>query len=111
MALTSAHNGFKPCVESMQLPGEPQASNLLILKGPIVIKQNSETFPIKIILVNGFPFRPPKVYVDKSLSQSVVQSKQYLGQFNEVTIPYLRQWNPGNNSSIRDLVQYIDSVF
>ena len=63
-----------------------------------------ETFPLKVILVNGFPYKPPRVYVDKQLTQAVVHNKAYLGHQNEVTIPYLRQWSMGNQSNLKDVI-------
>ena len=58
-----AFPNFKPCVESIAFPGEQQ-QNLLMFKGSIQVNP-SLCFAIKIILVNGYPFRAPKAYVDQ----------------------------------------------
>ena len=68
MDLMSKFPTFKPCVESMQLPGDAMPSNMLLFKGYITAGANKENFNIKIILVNGFPFRPPRVYIDQQLN-------------------------------------------
>jgi hypothetical protein len=73
-----AFPNFKPVVESIAFPGESQPQNLLMFKGSIQVNA-SLTFAIKIILVSGYPIRPPKAYVDQQLSQAVVKAKSYLG--------------------------------
>ena len=62
IALLLAFPNFKPLVESMQFPGEQGPSNLLMFKGQV--QANGTPFAIKIILVTGYPFRAPKVYID-----------------------------------------------
>jgi len=62
------------------------------------------------VLAPNYPFRPPKVYIDQQLPQAVVKAKQYIGQHNEVTIPYLSGWNMSNQPNLKDLMAYLDSV-
>lgn len=110
--LMIAHPVFKPCVESMAIPGQPGGpTNMLMFKGSIVIAaQPGLSFRIKVVLVNGYPYRPPKVYLDQQLSQAIAAAKQWIGQFNEITIPYLQGWNMNQNSNLRDLLQFLNSV-
>jgi hypothetical protein len=65
MEFMQAFPQFKPCVESMQFPGEPAPNNLLMYKGTISAGQPKQNYSIKVILVSGFPFRPPKAFVDQ----------------------------------------------
>lgn len=60
--LTGEFKYFAPTVESMQFPGDMAPANLLMFKG--AIQTSGGQFKLKIILVNGYPFRPPKVYID-----------------------------------------------
>jgi len=46
-------------------------------------------FPIKIVLPQGFPFHPPKVFLNMSLSVQMAKSKNYIGSQNLITIPYI----------------------
>jgi hypothetical protein len=92
--LLVAFPNFKPCVESMQYPGEQGPSNLLMFKGQV--KAGSDMFAIKIILINGFPYRAPKAYVDQQLNSAIIKAKTYLGAQNEITLPYLTGWNMSN---------------
>jgi hypothetical protein len=72
---------------------------------------NDEAMPVKVILVNGFPFRPPRAFIDKQMNPAVVHNKSYLGAQNEITIPYIKQWNMATQSNLADLIRYIDSTF
>jgi hypothetical protein len=77
----------------LEFPGELR-QNYLVLKGAIVAIVNGQTnqFPIKMIIPQGFPYNPPRVYLDMSLPLSLVQSKDYLGNQNAIKIPYLTNW-------------------
>jgi hypothetical protein len=86
---------------------------MLVLKGSVEAKTPSgamENFKIKLVLVNNFPFRAPKVYIDQSLHAEVVRSKNYIGAQNEVTIAYLTGWNISQQPNLKDLVSFIVSV-
>ena len=100
--------GFKPCVEQMQLPGMPN-QNTLIFKGAIQIKQIGQPFKVKICLApNYYPIRAPKVYIDQNLAVSIAKAKSWIGDYNEITIPYLNQWN--QNCTITEMMQFLDSL-
>ena len=116
VAFLQSFSEFKPCVEQMQLPGDPYPANMLMFKGNIKIKKQSinnpnSAFAIKIILVTNFPFRAPKVYVDQQLDSNIIKAKNYLGNQNEITIAYLSGWNMSNQPNLKDMMTFIDSVF
>lgn len=109
----NAYPNFLPVAEQLQLPGDQFPSNMLVLKGAVQAKTPSgtvENFKIKIVLVNNFPFRAPKVYIDQTLHTEVVRSKSYIGAQNEVTIAYLTGWNISQQPNLKDLVSFIVSV-
>ena len=73
LGLMMGFPNFKPCVESMQFPGDPQPFNLLIFKGHLDSK--GQQFAIKCILQRTFPYGPPKLYIDQQISAEVVKAK------------------------------------
>lgn len=81
---------FAPAVESLgtlliinpfflEFPGEMR-QNFLVTKGRIEAKVNNQAhqFPIKVVIPQGFPFKPPKVFLDMSITMHMLQSKTYL---------------------------------
>ena len=98
----------------MQFPGEPQANNLLMFKGHISVNKTAncpaQNFAIKVILINGFPFRAPKVYIDQQLNANILRTKNYLGQHNEITIAYLTGWNMSQQPDLKNMMTFIQSV-
>lgn len=94
-------------------PGEiPQ--NFLVLKGQINCQgpYSNNFFPVKIIIPQGFPFHPPKAFLDMQISIALLQKKTYLGQMNAFKIPYLLNWQTqsANKPNLVDLMGYITSI-
>ena len=84
---------------------------MLMFKGSV--KANDKpgmTFAIKVILVTNFPFRPPKAYIDQQLDGNIIRAKNYLGNQNEITLPYLTGWNMSNQPNLKDMMTFIKSV-
>ena len=110
--LMQSFPSFKPVAEQLQIPGEQFAANLLVFKGTISAPTptGNEPFKIKMALPTNFPFRPPKCYIDQNLHTEVVRSKNYIGQQNEITIPYLAGWNISNQPNLKDLVKFLESI-
>ncbi len=74
--------------------------NYLVLKGLIGIEDRGQQyyFPIKIVVPQGFPYNPPKVFLDMALKRNILDSKQYLGALNAIIIPYLLSWTQNHNA-------------
>jgi ubiquitin-protein ligase len=83
--------------------------NLLILKGPLTC-QAGMSFKMKVILPQNFPYRAPKAYIDETLEMEVIKSKTYIGQFNEISINYIKGWNMSNQPNLKDMMQFIQSI-
>ena len=60
--------------------------NYLVLKGTIQATANMKThqFPVKIVIPQGFPFHPPRIYLDMSIPVDMLKSKSYLGHQNSI---------------------------
>ena len=89
--------------------------NFLVLKGVIQAIMNSQThsFPIKIVIPQGYPFHPPKVYLDMSIPMSMLNSKTYLGSQNSIKMPYLTSWSFQNSQkkpSLTDMMGFLTAV-
>lgn len=83
---------------------------MIIFKGNLKAGNTPDlNFKVKIILIQAFPFQAPKVYIDQQLDQRIVKQKQYLGNNNEIIIPYLQTWNMSNNN-LKDLMKFLNSV-
>lgn len=73
----------------MQFPGDQGPKNLMMFKGSLRVGNPAESFKIKIILVNMYPFRAPKIYIDQQLNAKIIKEKSWLYNQNEILIPYL----------------------
>ena len=61
-------------------PADPHT--YLVIKGTVTLKYS---FPIKVIIkAETYPHEPAMIFLDMPLSYSVVQSKKYLGQYNQI---------------------------
>lgn len=111
MGLITRFTNFWPTVEMLgkykyilimvliDFPGEMR-QNYLVLKGTVSSTVNSQThqFPVKIIVPQGFPFHPPRVYLDMPITTDMLKSKSYLGQSNAFKFPYLTNWTTSHNA-------------
>ena len=90
--------------------------NYLVLIGNVTssVTGQASQFPIKIIVPQGFPFVPPKVYLDMKISDHMLQSKSYLGQQNAIQVPYLTSWRSSQGSRTKptlvELMNFITAV-
>lgn len=90
--------------------------NYIVLKGVVYTSVNSQhlNFPIKIVIPQGFPFHPPRVYLDMSITMQMLQSKSYLGQQNLFKMPYLTNWSSSQNSAkkpnLADMMGFLTAV-
>eukprot|EP00347_Sterkiella_histriomuscorum_P021654 403333228 len=104
---------FMPTVEQLEFPGEIR-QNYLVLKGTISCQSGGQNhnFPVKIILQQGFPFHPPRVFLDMQISLQLLQKKTYLGQMNAFKIPYLNNWQSSmqQKPNLTDLLGFISSI-
>lgn len=87
---------FRPSAERFTFPGE-QTSNYLVFKGPIICHTVNNQFPIKIILPLRYPNEAPRIYFDMQLTMNVVQTLNYIGAQNMITIPYMQGWGMNHN--------------
>jgi len=56
----------------------------------------------------GYPLYAPKVYIDQQLPVQAIQGKKYIGNYNEILIPYLLGWN--TNCNLLELISFLQSV-
>lgn len=102
-------------VEALEFPGEAR-QNFLVIKGLISANHMgiNHSFPIKIVIPQGFPFHPPRVFLDKNIPVSLLSSKTYLGKMNSFTIPYLNNWtnqyNQRQKPTLNDMLGYLQAV-
>ena len=50
-------------------------------------------YPIMIVLPPQFPMIAPKIYFDFALDNNIVKQLDYVGANNELTFPYIKNWN------------------
>ncbi|CDW87918.1 tumor susceptibility gene 101 protein [Stylonychia lemnae] len=98
----------------LKFPGEIR-QNFIVLKGAVQCQASPQpfnTFPLKIVIPQGFPFHPPRVFLDMQISIKLLQSKTYLGQMNAFKIPYLNSWTNSaqQKSNLVDLMGYIVGI-
>lgn len=69
---------------------------------------------MKIVIPQGFPFHPPRVYLDMQIPMSLLKQKTYLGEMNAFKIPYLQNWTSSQSKQQRpnltDLIGYLSAV-
>ena len=76
-------------------PADPHT--YLVIKGTVTLMYS---FPIKVIIkAETYPHEPAMIFLDMPLSYSVVQSKKYLGQYNQIQL---------NSSLFTDLVSLVN---
>ena len=72
------------------------AHTYLVIKGTVTLLYS---FPIKLVIkAETYPQEPALVFLDMPLSYAVVQSKKYLGQYNQIQL---------NSSLFSDLVSVV----
>ena len=84
----------------------------MVLKGPLPC--SSHNLPVKIVIPQGFPFHPPKVYLDMQIPIALLKTKTYLGDMNAIKIPYLHSW-PSSQSmqqkpNLADMLGFIQAI-
>jgi hypothetical protein len=85
--------------------------NIICIQGDIYsnFMGNSYPVPIKVDLVKGFPFYAPRVFILLPPGSMIVPSPNIVNT-NEVSLPYLVQWNP-QQSNLSALLDYVTATF
>ena len=104
-----------PQFSNLDFPNEMR-QNYLVLKGMISVEDKGQKhyFPIKIVIPQGFPFHPPRVYLDMPLKKHILEQKSYLGQMNSVKIPYITNWTQNQTQvskpKLDEMIGYLQAV-
>ena len=74
----------------------------------------THSFPIKVVIPQGFPYHPPRVFLDMNIPVALLQSKPYLGSMNAISTAYLKNWTNSYNQrqkpSLIDMLGYVQGV-
>mmetsp|Transcript_17618 Transcript_17618/g.29521 ORF Transcript_17618/g.29521 Transcript_17618/m.29521 type:complete len:560 (-) Transcript_17618:171-1850(-) len=88
---------------------------LLVLAGTVPIFYGGVQYniPVEAFIPTQYPHEPPKLYVRPTANMTVKRDHHHVTPNGLVSLPYLQEWNPSNEtaSNLTGLIETSSSVF